>query len=673
MKLLYTLTTEQYEQSGISEKEIRYCIPFDLDSNGMLIQDGVAIVTDTMLTILLGTSIKNSIPLENCRAIRCESLVHNGMLIAKIHGVDSLLCRFTMSYIIQFSYLAEAVRRIQEKLPGTITSPEPEKICPICRRSLPGSRQCIKCASKGRLIKRLLRLASAYKSRFLVLTMMSLTSSIILLGTRYVERFFIDAYLIPRMGSLGDIVLFFIFLLLMNGSVLVLSILINKMSASLGTSISQKLRNDLYDKLQISSIEFIQDRNPGELLNRIHRDTSGIKRFFEMGFSRMFSTLIAMIGALVLMSWMDWKITLIAVLSIPLISFLSASFRRKMKRIFSAQFRFEDRANNQLQDALSGIRVIKAFGKEKKQMDEFYSVNAQLADRQTKNEKFWATFHPSLGLLLGVTTLIILFFGSRNVLQGVFTIGQLAQFTAYSAILTGPLAWMSMLPRLFYHTITSVDRIYDILDDERVLLRSLSPIQNEIVGDITLDQVRFGYKPYETVLEQVSVSVRKGEMIGVVGYSGSGKSTLINLLIRLYDPNSGNIFIDGQNIREFDMEIFHSQIGVVLQETFLFAGSILDNIRYSKPDASLDEVIRAARIANAHDFIVKFPDGYHTRVGEKGVNLSGGERQRIAIARAILPDPKILVLDEATSSLDSETEYLIQEALYRLTQGRQHL
>jgi ATP-binding cassette subfamily B protein len=329
-----------------------------------------------------------------------------------------------------------------------------------------------------------------------------------------------------------------------------------------------------------------------------------------------------------------------------------------------------DKINSSLQDVISGMRVVKSFGKEQAESDKFNRLTGEYAIVQQRNEIFWASLYPVMTFVMSMGIYFVLYFGGRNVLGGTMTTGTLVQFSAYAWMLYGPLGWMTHLPRMITQMVTSLERISDVMDEEPMIEYKENAIKHEIRGDVEFKNASFGYKSYEPVLEKINLKVKKGEMIGLVGASGTGKSTMINLIMHLYEVDDGELLIDGHNINDLDIDSYHTQLGVVLQETFLFSGSILNNIRFAKPKATEEEVIRAAKMANAHDFICKTPDGYNTYVGEHGHNLSGGECQRIAIARAILNDPKLLILDEATSSLDTESEYLIQKALERLTAGR---
>ena len=349
---------------------------------------------------------------------------------------------------------------------------------------------------------------------------------------------------------------------------------------------------------------------------------------------------------------------------------------KSTKRIFGVrvryhkQWRVDSKATSILHDIIKGIRIVKSFGNEEREIEKFSKVSKKLADISSSNEKYWAVTFPLVGNFMALGEFLVLLIGGKMVLDGTLTLGELTRFNLYLGFLYAPLRWMSLFPRRVADCATSLVKIYEILDEEPQMLSTEKPEKLEASGAIDFNGVTFGYKSYEPVLKNVNLHINSGEMIGLVGHSGAGKSTMINLCMRLYDPSLGSITIDGVDIRNIPQDELRKNIGVVFQETYLFSGSVFDNIAYARPDATLDEVIAAAKAANAHEFITKLPDGYNTVIGENGHSLSGGERQRVSIARAILKNPKILILDEATSSLDPETEIKIQEALARLIEGR---
>lgn len=405
-------------------------------------------------------------------------------------------------------------------------------------------------------------------------------------------------------------------------------------------------------------------------MQRISTDSSQIRRFMEMTFARMFSSLFSMLLALLYMFFINWKLTLISLLFFPFAILISFTQRKKMRKRFRKMRKMGDRTSSELQDVLSGMQVVKTYGKEKEEAKHFMELVQTYAKVQTSNTIFFNCFTPILTFLLGLGMYAIAFFGGMDVLHSHMSLGTLNQFIAYSTILYGPLTQLVNLPKSIMEMLNSLERIYDILEVEPSIHNKETALRPILKGTVDLDSVTFGYKAYEPVLKNVTLHVKPGEMIGLVGASGIGKSTLINLIMRLYDVDRGAIRLDGIDIREIDLEHLHAQLGVVLQETFLFSGSILDNIRFAKPDATLEEVIQAAKLANAHTFICNTYNGYDTMIGDQGYTLSGGERQRLAIARALLHNPQLLILDEATSNLDTESEYLIQKALERLTKSR---
>jgi len=485
-----------------------------------------------------------------------------------------------------------------------------------------------------------------------------------------VNKNFINGVLVPAKGGWPEIGQFFFTVLVIVVSVLILSIVRTVWSTHLGTRISRDLRARVFEKINLLSLSFMDTRQSGELMNRVVDDSGQVRSFMENIFAGMFTQIFIMINAVIMMLRMEWKLALLTVALLPVAFLLIKMFRKYEKRLFRQQRRFNDRVNNRLQDVISGIRVVKSFGQEEREVGRFQEYSARLRDLAVRNELFWATLYPFVTFCLTTGSFFVLFFGGQRVLGGQMNIGELTQYSAYAAMLYGPLGWLTQLPRNLMQLNTSLERMYDILDEEPEVNDRPAAGPHEIVGKVTFDNMSFGYKSYEPVLEKVSFEVAAGEMIGLVGPSGAGKSTLINLVMRLYDVDDGRILMDGVDLRDIVKESLHSQMGVVLQETFLFTGTIYDNIRFAKPNATLEEVIQAAKMANAHDFIARFSDGYDTYVGEHGYTLSGGERQRIAIARAILHNPRLLILDEATSSLDTETEFQIQQALERLTEGR---
>jgi len=380
--------------------------------------------------------------------------------------------------------------------------------------------------------------------------------------------------------------------------------------------------------------------------------------------------MIMFVVVLTILFFTNATLTLLVILPVPLVALAMSRFWAMIRSRYERQWRKESKCQSILHDIIRGIRTVKSFGNEELEIKKFSSATRELATVSSSNEVLWSKMFPLLMFLSSVGEYLVLYFGGRAIIGGALSFGILVQFTMYITYVYAPLRWMVSFPRWLANAMTSMVKVFEILDEESEIEEAETPNNVPISGGVKFRGVSFGYKSYEPVLKDIDIDIRPGEMVGLVGKSGVGKSTLINLVLRLYDPNIGQVMINDTDIREISQQYMHENIGVVFQDSFLFAGTIFDNIAYAKPGATLEEVIAASKAANAHDFIIQTADGYNTMIGEGGHSISGGERQRLSIARAIIKNPDILILDEATSSLDVETESLIQSSLNKLVKGR---
>ncbi len=671
MKLCYALPPPERKLLGDAAADIQYCAPYDLDEGGRWINDGWFVATTAALYMLRGGQLVCRYDYADITSLKSENGVGCGLLVVVQGDKSGVLLRYSMHHISRFAFISRGVRLLIQGVRQLVESDEAENYCPKCGHSLPGTSHCPHCDGRSHTLRRLVKLCKPHGKRIALISALLVVGAMVLISQQMVIRDFIDNRLRqPEQATLRHLAVF-IATLVSIAVFNISSIYVRfRMTVRLGADITADLRRQLYYKIQQLSLSFIDRRKSGELINRIGHDTKTIQKFMSDNVSFLFYNIVIMTAAVIVMLVINWRFTLLILALVPVIFLVNQVFWRFILRIFRMQWRRFDAISNRLQDVISGIRVVKAYGREEAEVERFSNLTGRYADIQSYNEKFFSSFYPFLSLLLSLSTCLVVYFGGRLILGGSMSQGELVQFMGYANMLYGPLGWMSFLPRDIVNVLTSLERIGDVLDERPDQDDVPDAVDTRIRGEVTLDNVTFGYKSYEPVLEKINLTVKKGEMIGLVGPSGAGKSTLINLLMRLYDVDDGRLLIDGVDVRHYKQERFHSQIGVVLQEPFLFSGSIFNNIVFSKPDATVEEVIRAAKMANAHDFICKTPDGYNTRVGEHGYMLSGGERQRISIARAILNDPAILILDEATSSLDTESEFQIQEALNRLIQGR---
>jgi ATP-binding cassette subfamily B protein len=431
------------------------------------------------------------------------------------------------------------------------------------------------------------------------------------------------------------------------------------------------------------SLKYFDKRQGGALIARVTRDTQALEAVLVESIQLFFSNIFLFIGIGLVLMWMNWKLTLLVFIPAPVVLLLSKFSWDRMMNVWRRAWHYHSRLTATVSDSLAGVRVVRAFAKEGREVARFDRNSRELYDADVAAEHMWVTFFPVLFFIMSIGNLIVWYVGGYRVLQDsvigaqllpdrkTFTLGMFFTFLGYLTQFYGPLQFMSRVADFLSRSLASAERVFEILDTESDVRDAAAPVTvPRIEGRVEFRNVTFGYEAHKPVLTDVSFSVTAGEMIGLVGQSGAGKSTTINLICRFYEVQEGVVAIDGIDIRQIAQRDLRSQIGVVLQEPFLFSGSIYENIAFARPAASREDIMAAAKAANAHDFIVQKPDGYDTQVGERGQTLSGGERQRISIARAILHDPRILILDEATASVDTETEKQIQDAVARLITGR---
>jgi subfamily B ATP-binding cassette protein MsbA len=436
-----------------------------------------------------------------------------------------------------------------------------------------------------------------------------------------------------------------------------------------GHRMTTDFRIEFFSHIQSLSLRFFQERRVGEILSRMSNDISVIQNALVSIPVALLRQSITLLGALAIILYLNWKLTGLILLILPPLMIFARVFGRRLK-VFSEKLQDQlAQAVVVLEEVMSSIKIVKSFTREPYERDRFQEKIETAFERAVDKLKISAFFGPFiLGLTFLVSALLI-WYGGYQVMQGATTPGELAAFFLYALIIAGPIGTFVRLYTQIQEARGAIQRVYEILDTQPIIQNPENPVPLEnITGSIQFENVSFGYK--NTVIHDVSFNVLAGQTVALVGPSGAGKSTLIKLLFRFFDPNSGVIRLDGHDIRTLDRKSFLSQIALVPQETLLFGGTVRENILYGKLDATESELKEAAQKANAHEFITNMEKGYDAIVGEKGTKLSGGERQRIAIARAILKDPKILVLDEATSSLDNRSESLIQEALETLMAHR---
>lgn len=437
-------------------------------------------------------------------------------------------------------------------------------------------------------------------------------------------------------------------------------------------SVAYELRNALFSKLENLSFSYHDQAQTGQLMTRITSDVEQVRTFISGGMLQVVSALALLVGSLAALFSTNWKLALITLLTVPAMAAVIARFMRIVRPMFSQVQKKLGALNTVLQENLAGIRVVQAFAREPYEAERYTKLNGELLDANLQTIRGLASSFPMIFFISNLGTLAVIWFGGHQVIDHTLSLGELVAFNTYLSLLIMPIMMLGMIIAQISRAGVSAERIFEVLDAQsEVHDRPGAQPLTAVRGRVAFEGVSFRYAGGErNVLDHVSFVAEPGQTVAIMGITGSGKSTIINLIPRFYDVTTGRVTIDGSDIRDVTLESLRDQIGIVLQDTTLFSGTIRDNIAYGRPDASDADVEAAARAAQAHEFITGFTEGYATIVGERGVGLSGGQKQRIAIARALLRNPRILILDDSTSAVDAETEFQIQQALQELMHGR---
>ena len=683
---LEALPADLLAEMPVAPGDVRASAPFDLDRGGRY-ADGYLVLSEAKLGAFVrsdGRWLGQWIAIGSIEA--AEIIEGLGVHLLRVLADGKVLAEFRCT-LRHAKAVAKLGRRLEHHVGGKDddkpVEPPPEgpshdekKVrCEACGRIIPAwSEFCPACTSRRKVLSRLLDFAKPYRWQAILGFVLAVSIVAMALARQYQIKPMFDRGLGLGKGARPDYGVWMFFVGIW-AVLMVVEIVTNAMRqrllARLGSRIARDVRRTAYQHLQKLSLSFFARKPTGSLVTRITSDSDRIWDFVAFTLVEAATAILTIVGVGVVMFIVSWRLACFVLLPIPVMLSLMVVFHRRMGGHFRRLFHRWSQMTAVVADALPGIRVIKSFGQEPREIERFGASNDQVFAGEMQMITLWTLFGPVLQFCSHLGLIVALTLGGYWCVQGRLSPGSLVTFNVLMGMFYRPIHMISHMDRMFNRAATSVQRIFEVLDTApAVFSKSGAHKPERVNAKIELREVTFSYDGIRRVVQGLSVTVKPGHMVGLAGPSGGGKTTTANLICRFYDVLEGQILIDGVDVRDYDLATLRRTIGLVPQEPFLFYGTVAENIAYGNQEAGIEQIIEAARAANAHEFIVSFPDGYDTIVGERGHNLSGGELQRISIARAILNSPRILILDEATSSVDTETEELIQQALDRLIKDR---
>lgn len=689
------------EEKGIPKEHIKICVFCDLNRD-MVRCDNYVLFTDSDIILISGlrtlsekkhhllanNPLKRKFELISFECLtladysdfRVEEQIASARFTAKDKdGHYTLIANLSNTYKGDFNTCVRYIGQLKDKGEIDVGDAKRENwrdsvFCPKCgTRYIDEERKlCPKCMDKNKILHRTAQFILKYKGSIaLTIVMLILTSALGVISPYISSGFYYDQVLNKTGEFYGQILMVLGIVISTRIITLLINMVHNIVTSKIAANLVYDLKKVIFGSIERLSLSFFTNRQTGGLMTQVSGDAETIYWFFCDGVPYFLVNIVQLIAVVIIMLTMNPLLTLLSLVTAPVVFFAIRFMWNSMDKYHIKRWTRSRQMNSILSDVLTGVRVVKAFSKEKDESARFNKSSHEVAIAEKNASIFSTLAFPSVDLLFYISNLVVLGFGGWMVIKGNMTYGTLLTFMSYMNMVYGPMYFFVDAVYMCTDSLNAMSRLIEVMDAKAEVVEAENPVHlDKCRGKVEFRHVDFSYDKNRKVIDDVSFEVDPGQALGIVGHTGAGKSTLANLLIRLYEVNAGEILIDDVNVRDIALDDLRRNIAIVSQETYLFMGTILDNIRYAKPDATEEEVIEAAKIAGAHDFIIKLPDAYSTMIGFGHKDLSGGERQRVSIARALLRDPKILILDEATAAMDTETERKIQNALEKLSKGR---